>query len=83
MPYFSSLVTDKTSYDFLKILTAYCQGLGDYKKKRIHVLNYLNDKNYDIYLLQDTLFKSDEEQNIHILKGVRHISIFSDQISVE
>lgn len=59
---------DKTSYDFLKILTVKCQGLGDYKK-RIDVLNYLKDTNYNIYFLQDTHFTGDEEQNIQIFLG--------------
>lgn len=73
---------DKTSHDFLKILADNCQGLGDYKK-RSDVLNYLKDKNYNIYFLQDTHFTSDEEQNIQLFGMVRHISVLSDQIPVE
>lgn len=67
---------DKTSYDFLKILTVNCQGLGDYKK-RSDVLNYLKDKNYNIYFLQDTHFTSDEEQNIQLFwDGKTYFSSF-------
>lgn len=68
IPCFSSLIMDKTSYDFLKILTVNCQGLGEYKK-RSDVLNYLKDKNHNIYFLQDTHFTCDEEQNIQIFWG--------------
>lgn len=52
----------------MKILTSNCQGLSDYKKES-DVLNYLYDRNYNIYFLQDTHFTSDEEQNIHIFMG--------------
>lgn len=45
-----SLIIDKTTYDFMKILTSNCQGLSDYKKES-DVLNYLYDKNYNIYFL--------------------------------
>lgn len=52
----------------MKILTVNCQGLGEYKK-RSDVLNYLKDKNHNIYFLQDTHFTCDEEQNIQIFWG--------------
>lgn len=73
---------DETGYDFLEILTVNCQGLGKYKK-RSDVLNYLKDKNHNIYFLQDTHFTCDEEQNMHIFWVVRYISVLSDQIPKE
>lgn len=40
IPCFSSLIMEKTTHNFLKILTVSCQGLGE-KKKGSDVLNYL------------------------------------------
>ena len=40
-----------------------CQGLGDMKKRR-DVFHYLRNKNYSIYLLQDTHFDSELEQYV-------------------
>lgn len=59
---------EKTSYNFLKILTVNCQGLGENKRKS-DVLNNNKDKNHNIYFRQDTHLTFDEEQNIHILGG--------------
>lgn len=66
----------------MKILTFNCEGLGDYKRGS-DVLNYLYDKNHNIYFLQDTHFTSDEEQNIQIFWGGKTYSVLSDQILVK
>ena len=47
----------------LKILSFNTQGLGGIKKQK-DVFQYLNDKNFDIYCLQDTHFTNSDEMHI-------------------
>lgn len=47
----------------LTIASMNCQGLGDMKKRR-DVFHYLRNKNYSIYLLQDTHFDAKLEQYV-------------------
>ena len=45
-----------------------CQGLGD-KNKRKDVLNFLKQKKYSIYCIQDTHFTEKEEKYIRTQWG--------------
>ena len=47
----------------LKILSFNTQGLGGIKKQK-DVFQYLNDKKFDIYCLQDTHFTNSDEMHI-------------------
>ena len=47
----------------LKILSFNTQGLGDYFKRR-DVFQYLRQKNYSIYFLQDTHFEKNKEKQV-------------------
>ena len=47
----------------LKLLSFNTQGLGGIKKQK-YVFQYLNDKNFDIYCLQDTHFTLSQEMHI-------------------
>lgn len=58
-----------------KILAVNYQGLGDHKKGS-DVLNCINNKNDNIYFLQDTHFTCDEEQNIQDIFQFFPIKLF-------
>ena len=47
----------------LNIASMNCRGLGEFKKRR-DVFHYLREKNYSMFLLQDTHFKPSMEQRI-------------------
>ena len=47
----------------INILSANCQGLGDWGKRK-DVFAYLHSKKYNIYCLQDTHFTSEIENRI-------------------
>ena len=49
--------------DSLKIASLNCRGLGDFYKRR-DVFSFLREKNFSLYLLQDTHFTSDIEERI-------------------
>ena len=47
----------------LKVLSCNCQGLGDYRKRR-DVFQYLKQKKFSVYFLQDTHFEKKIEKQI-------------------
>ena len=65
--------------DKVTITSLNCQGLGD-RIKRKDVLNYLKQKQFSIYFLQDTHFIAKEEQYIRSQWGYEcYFSSFSSQ----
>jgi exonuclease III len=50
------------------LLSLNCRGLGGIEKRR-DVLNYLKQKNFSIYFLQDTHFTADDTSQIRSLWG--------------
>ena len=52
----------------VSILTNNCRGLGGIEKRR-DVLNYLKQKNFSIYLLQDTHFTLDDYNQVRSFWG--------------
>lgn len=54
----------------IKILSLNCQGLRD-KQKRRDVINYLKNKKFSIYCLQDTHFIKSDENQIKTLWGYK------------
>jgi exonuclease III len=54
----------------LRINTINCQGLGDCNKRR-DMFNYLRNKKFNIYFLQDTHFISDDENFIQAQWGYK------------
>ena len=51
------------NHNLIKITSTNCRGLGDYSKRK-DVFNYLRDKKFGIYCLQDTHFTEALEQYI-------------------
>ena len=43
------------NHNLIKLASTNCRGLGDYSKRK-YVFNYLRDKKFGIYCLQDTHF---------------------------
>ena len=56
----------------VKLLTFNCRGLGGMEKRR-DVLNYLKQKNFSIYMLQDTHFTNDD---LHLARSIWGYEIF-------
>ena len=54
--------------DPMKIMSMNCQGLGDFSKCR-DVFNFIRQKKYDIYLLQDTHFITKKETYLRTMWG--------------
>lgn len=59
---------DNNNINYLKIQSVNCQGLGD-KSKRKDVFNYLHNKKYNIFFLQDTHFVQEDEKMIQTQWG--------------
>ena len=51
------------NHNLIKIASTNCRGLGDYSKRK-DVFNYLRDKTFGIYCLQDTHFTAKLEPYI-------------------
>ena len=51
------------NHNLIKIASTNCRGLGDYSKRK-DVFNYLRDKKFGIYCLQDTHFTAKLEPYI-------------------
>ena len=56
------------SNNYLKVLSANCQGLRD-KSKRADVLDYFEQFKYNIICLQDTHLTKKDENNLRSMSG--------------
>ena len=76
MTVWGSTTKSYTMSNSIKLLSANCQGLGDYMK-RLDVLNYLYQTKCDIFCLQDTHWtKNDLKKILNIWQGNVFLSGF-------